>query len=171
MSSTMHMHGGIGESIKRKEDNRFLRGKGNFLDDFVLPNMLQMAILRSPHAHARIKSIDTAAASAEPGVIAVVTGELMAQHKLAWMPTMSLLPSAPRSRSPLHFCLHAMPFHRWTFRYDRLTSLLQSLRHRAQARWRSRARCEAWRRPLVQFSPAWLSSLQSSPCRSSLEVA
>src|ERR1700694_1168945 len=89
MSSTMHMHGGIGESIKRKEDARFLRGKGNYLDDFVLPNMLQMAILRSPHAHARIKSIDTAAASAKPGVIAVVTGELMAQHKLAWMPTLS----------------------------------------------------------------------------------
>ena len=63
MSSTMHMHGGIGESIKRKEDARFLRGKGNYLDDFVLPNMLHMAILRSPHAHARIKSIDTAAAS------------------------------------------------------------------------------------------------------------
>ena len=89
MSSTMHMHGGIGESIKRKEDGRFLRGKGNYLDDFVLPNMMHMAILRSPYAHARIKSIDTAAASAKPGVIAVVTGELMAQHKLAWMPTMS----------------------------------------------------------------------------------
>ena len=89
MSSTMHMHGGIGESIKRKEDGRFLRGKGSYLDDFVLPNMLQMAILRSPYAHARIKSIDTSAASAKPGVIAVVTGELMAQHKLAWMPTLS----------------------------------------------------------------------------------
>src|SRR6202140_895253 len=89
MSSTMHMHGGTVESIKRKEDGRFLRGKGNFLDDIVLPNMLHMAILRSPYAHARIKSIDTAAASAKPGVIAGVTGELMAQHKLAWMPTLS----------------------------------------------------------------------------------
>jgi len=89
MSSTAHMHGGIGESIKRKEDGRFLRGKGNYLDDFVLPNMLHMAILRSPYAHARIKSIDTKAASARPGVVAVVTGELMAQHKLAWMPTLS----------------------------------------------------------------------------------
>ncbi len=89
MSSTMHMHGGIGESIKRKEDGRFLRGKGNYVDDFVLPGMLHMAILRSPHAHARIKSIDTSAAGAKPGVIAVVTGELMAQHKLAWMPTLS----------------------------------------------------------------------------------
>jgi carbon-monoxide dehydrogenase large subunit len=85
----MHMHGGIGESIKRKEDARFLHGKGNYLDDTILPGMLHMAILRSPHAHAKIKSIDTAAASAKPGVIAVVTGELMAQHKLAWMPTLS----------------------------------------------------------------------------------
>ena len=89
MSSTAHMHGGIGDPIKRKEDARFLRGQGRYLDDHVLPNMCHMAILRSPHAHARIKSIDTAAAGAKPGVIAVVTGELMAQHKLAWMPTMS----------------------------------------------------------------------------------
>jgi len=85
----VHMHGRIGESIKRKEDGRFLRGKGNYLDDMELPDMLHMAILRSPHAHATIKSIDTAAAGAMPGVVAVVTGELMAQHKLAWMPTMS----------------------------------------------------------------------------------
>src|SRR2546425_2635233 len=89
MATEVHMHGRIGESIKRKEDGRFLRGKGNYLDDIELPAMLHMVILRSPHAHARINSVDTAAASAMPGVIAVVTGELMAQHKLAWMPTLS----------------------------------------------------------------------------------
>ncbi len=89
MATETQMHGRIGESIKRKEDGRFLRGKGSYLDDFELPNMLHMAILRSPVAHARIKSIDTSAASAMAGVIAVVTGELMAQHKLAWMPTLS----------------------------------------------------------------------------------
>jgi len=89
MATEVHMHGRIGESIKRKEDGRFLRGKGNYLDDIELPGMLHMAILRSPHAHARIKSVDTAAASAMPGVVAVVTGDLMAQHKLAWMPTLS----------------------------------------------------------------------------------
>ena len=89
MSTTMHQHGGIGESIKRKEDGRFLRGKGNYIDDLALPGMLHMAILRSPHAHARIKSVDTGAAANMPGVVAVVTGELMAQHKLAWMPTLS----------------------------------------------------------------------------------
>src|SRR5437870_10347831 len=89
MATEVHMHGRIGESIKRKEDGRFLRGKGNYLDDIELPAMLHMVILRSPHAHARINSVDAAAASAMPGVIAVVTGELMAQHKLAWMPTLS----------------------------------------------------------------------------------
>jgi carbon-monoxide dehydrogenase large subunit len=89
MATETHMHGRIGESIKRKEDGRFLRGKGNYIDDMQLPGMLHMAILRSPHAHARIKSVDTSAAGTMPGVIAVVTGELMAQHKLAWMPTMS----------------------------------------------------------------------------------
>jgi carbon-monoxide dehydrogenase large subunit len=89
MSVDVQPHGGIGESIKRKEDGRFLRGRGNYLDDFVLPGMLHMAILRSPHAHALIRSVDTSAASAVPGVVAVVTGELMAQHKLAWMPTLS----------------------------------------------------------------------------------
>src|SRR5215471_1913346 len=89
MSVEVKPHGGIGESIKRKEDGRFLVGRGNYLDDVSLPGMLHMVFLRSPHAHARIRSIDTSAAGAADGVIAVVTGELMAQHKLAWMPTMS----------------------------------------------------------------------------------
>jgi carbon-monoxide dehydrogenase large subunit len=80
---------GIGHSVKRKEDDRLIRGKGNFIDDIKLPGMLHMAILRSPFAHATIKGVDTSRAGALPGVIAVVTGELMAQHNLAWMPTMS----------------------------------------------------------------------------------
>ena len=80
---------GIGHSVKRKEDDRFIRGKGNYVDDVKLPNMLHMAILRSPLAHAKIRSIDTSRASALPGVVAVVTGDLMAQHNLAWMPTLS----------------------------------------------------------------------------------
>ncbi|MBA2273338.1 MAG: carbon-monoxide dehydrogenase large subunit [Actinobacteria bacterium] len=79
----------VGRSVKRKEDDRFVRGGGNYLDDIRLPNMLHMAILRSPFAHARIEAIDTSAAEAVGGVVAVVTGELLAQHKLAWMPTLS----------------------------------------------------------------------------------
>src|ERR1700674_1602226 len=88
-TETHHIHGRIGQSIKRIEDARFLRGKGNYLDDFVLPGMLHMAILRSPHAHARIKSIDATAASAMPGVIAGGKGDLVAQPKLAWNPPKS----------------------------------------------------------------------------------
>jgi carbon-monoxide dehydrogenase large subunit len=80
---------GVGHSVKRKEDDRFIRGKGTYVDDVVLPGMLHMAILRSPLAHATLTSIDTSRAAALPGVVAVVTGELMAQHNLAWMPTMS----------------------------------------------------------------------------------
>jgi len=64
--------GGVGESIKRKEDAKFLQGRGQYVDDLVLPGMLHMAILRSPYAHARIRGVDTAAASAVPGVVAVV---------------------------------------------------------------------------------------------------
>ena len=79
----------LGKSVKRKEDDRFIAGRGNYIEDVQLPAMLHMAILRSPYAHAKILSIDTTAAMAVPGVVAVVTGELLAQHKLAWMPTLS----------------------------------------------------------------------------------
>ncbi len=81
--------GGMGASRRRVEDNRFIRGKGNYIDDVVLPAMLHMEILRSPVAHARIKSIDTSAAWEVPGVRLVLTGETMAARNLAWMPTLS----------------------------------------------------------------------------------
>jgi len=81
--------GGLGASRKRVEDNRFIRGKGNYVDDVVLPGMLHMEILRSPLAHARIKSIDVSAAWQIPGVRLVLTGETMAARNLAWMPTLS----------------------------------------------------------------------------------
>ena len=72
----------IGKSRKRVEDNRFIRGKGNYTDDIVLPGMLHMEILRSPLAHARIKSIDTSRAWQIPGVHLVLTGEMMATRNL-----------------------------------------------------------------------------------------
>ena len=81
--------GGMGASRRRVEDNRFIRGKGNYVDDIVLPGMLHMEILRSPVAHARIKSIDVSAAWDVPGVRMVLTGEMMAARNLAWMPTLS----------------------------------------------------------------------------------
>src|SRR3970040_608851 len=81
--------GGLGHSRKRVEDARFIEGRGNYVDDIVLPGMLHMAIHRSPLAHARIVSIDTSEASAVEGVVAVVTGELLAGYNLTWMPTLS----------------------------------------------------------------------------------
>ena len=80
--------GGMGHSLKRKEDPRFIRGQGNYVDDVVLPGMLYMDIVRSPFAHAKIKKIDTAAALKVPGVLAVITGETLAGFKLHWMPTL-----------------------------------------------------------------------------------
>jgi carbon-monoxide dehydrogenase large subunit len=76
-------------SLPRKEDARFIRGKGIFVDDIALPGMLHGAVLRSPLPHARIRSIDTAAAEAHPRVEAVITGETLAARGLAWMPTLS----------------------------------------------------------------------------------
>jgi aerobic carbon-monoxide dehydrogenase large subunit len=79
---------GFGRML-RKEDARFLRGKGNYVDDVRLPGMLHGAMLRSPYAHARIVSIDTSAAEAHPKVRAVITGAVLETLKLAWMPTLS----------------------------------------------------------------------------------
>ncbi|HEX2357069.1 MAG TPA: aerobic carbon-monoxide dehydrogenase large subunit, partial [Micromonosporaceae bacterium] len=73
----------------RKEDARFIRGRGTYVDDVQLPGMLHGAILRSPLAHARILSIDTSAAEAHPKVKAVITGETLKGLNLAWMPTLS----------------------------------------------------------------------------------
>ncbi len=81
--------GGLGHSRKRVEDARFIEGRGNYVDDIELPGMLHMAIHRAPMAHAKILSIDTSEAEAVEGVVAVVTGELLAQYDLAWMPTLS----------------------------------------------------------------------------------
>src|SRR6478735_4949308 len=73
----------------RKEDPRFLRGRGQYLDDITLPGMLHGAILRSPYAHARIVSIDTSQAEAHPKVRAVITGALLETLNLAWIPSLS----------------------------------------------------------------------------------
>src|SRR5262245_35567497 len=80
--------GGMGHSIKRKEDPRFIRGQGHYVDDIQLPGMLYLDIVRSPYAHARIKSINTERALKVPGVLAVITGETLAQYNLHWMPTL-----------------------------------------------------------------------------------
>jgi aerobic carbon-monoxide dehydrogenase large subunit len=79
---------GFGHSVRRKEDPRFIRGQGNYIDDIKLPGMLYMDIVRSPYAHATIKSIDSSEALKAPGVVAVITGKDLEAAGLAWMPTL-----------------------------------------------------------------------------------
>jgi carbon-monoxide dehydrogenase large subunit len=75
--------------LQRKEDPRFVRGRGRYVDDIVLPGMLHGAILRAPVAHARLVSIDTSEALAHPKVLAVITGADLEGLNLAWAPTLS----------------------------------------------------------------------------------
>ena len=82
----MNAHTGIGASILRKEDRRFITGKGNYVADIKRPNMTAGVFLRSPHAHAIIKSIDTRAAAALPGVVAIFTGANLAADKVGGLP-------------------------------------------------------------------------------------
>ncbi len=85
---------GIGQAVRREEDPRLLKGKGRYVDDFRLPGEVRGFILRSPHAHARITSIDVAAARSAPGVLAVLTGEDVKQRGLG-----TLRPTMPRKKA------------------------------------------------------------------------
>ena len=80
---------GLGCSRKRVEDARFTQGKGNYVDDIKLPGMLFGDFVRTPYAHARIKSIDAEAAKALPGVLAVLTADDLKPLNLHWMPTLA----------------------------------------------------------------------------------
>ena len=80
---------GLGCKRKRVEDVRFTQGKGNFVDDMKLPGMLFGDFVRSPHAHARIKSINIKKAMKVPGVLAVLTSTELKGVNLAWMPTLA----------------------------------------------------------------------------------
>ncbi len=81
--------GGMGHSVKRKEDPRFIRGQGEYIDDVNLPGQLWMDIVRSPYAHATIKGIDATEALKIPGVLAVITGADLEKAGLHWMPTLA----------------------------------------------------------------------------------
>ena len=94
---------GMGESRKRKEDPRFIQGKGNYVDDIKLPNMVYMDIVRSQYAHARIKKIDKSKALAVPGVLAVLTADDLKPLKLHWMPTLAGDVQAVLADEKVHF--------------------------------------------------------------------
>ncbi|GAB3480015.1 aerobic carbon-monoxide dehydrogenase large subunit [Polaromonas eurypsychrophila] len=94
---------GMGESRLRKEDARFIQGKGNYVDDIKLPNMVFMDIVRSPLAHARIKRINKEEALKIPGVLAVLTAEDLKPLKLHWMPTLAGDVQAVLADEKVHF--------------------------------------------------------------------
>src|SRR5580704_14866540 len=75
----------IGRSVPRPNLARLTQGRGHYVTDVVLPRMVHVAFVRSPHAHARIKNIDTAAAKQAPGVVAVVTGAELARIITPWV--------------------------------------------------------------------------------------
>jgi aerobic carbon-monoxide dehydrogenase large subunit len=79
---------GMGHSMKRKEDARFIQGKGHYVDDVKLEGMLYMDIHRSPYAYAKIKKINIEKAMKVPGVLAVITGRDLEKYNLHWMPTL-----------------------------------------------------------------------------------
>ena len=83
---------GIGQSIPRSEDPRFLRGEGSYVDDVTVAHQARGFVLRSPHAHARITAIDSSAAERSPGVIAVLTGADYAADGLGNVPCISITP-------------------------------------------------------------------------------
>jgi carbon-monoxide dehydrogenase large subunit len=94
---------GMGDSRLRKEDARFIQGKGNYVDDIKMPNMVFMDIVRSPLAHARIKAIHKEEALKIPGVIAVLTAEDLKPLKLHWMPTLAGDVAAVLADEKVHF--------------------------------------------------------------------
>jgi carbon-monoxide dehydrogenase large subunit len=110
MSAEVQSHHGLGEPYKRKEDARFIRGQGNYVDDVQLPGMLYGAMVRCPYAHALIKNIDTSAALQVPGVLAVVTGKDLDAAGLAWMPTLSGDTEAVLALDRVHFQMQEVAF-------------------------------------------------------------
>src|SRR5437899_7156152 len=116
MATEVHAHG-LGESYKRKEDARFIRGQGNYVDDVQLPGMLYGDIVRSPYAHALIKNIDISEALKVPGVLAVITGKDLDAAGLAWMRTLSADREAVLALDRVHFQMQEVAFVVATNRY------------------------------------------------------
>ena len=112
---------GIGQAVRRVEDQRFVTGHGRYIDDINLPGQAYGALVLSPHAHARIKRVDTAKAKAAPGVLAVLTGADAAADKLGSL-TAHLMPEDVGNRHALvNLYLHGFNTPH-IYEYDSLTS-------------------------------------------------
>src|SRR5215469_13012507 len=90
---------GIGQPVRRVEDRRFITGRGRYLDDISRSRQAYAFMLRSPHAHARIRAVDTVAAMSAPGVLAVYTGEDLARDGLGTIPCLSAVTNRDGSPS------------------------------------------------------------------------
>ena len=91
----MSHDGWVGAAIPVKEDARLVAGRGRFIDDLGRPRLLHAAMLRSPHAHARIVAVDTSAATALPGVLGALTGADAARLSGALRPLIPTNPAVP----------------------------------------------------------------------------
>src|SRR5256884_8864085 len=116
MATEVHAHG-LGESYKRKEDARFIRGQGNYVDDVQLPGMLYGDMVRRPYAHALIKNVDISEALKVPGVVAVITGKDLDAAGLAWMPTFPADTEAVLAVDRVHYQMQEVAFVVATSRY------------------------------------------------------
>ena len=90
---------GIGQPVRRVEDQRFITGRGTYLDDINRPRQAYAFMLRSPYAHARVRAVDTDVAVAVPGVLGVLTGEDLARDGLGTIPCLSAVTNRDQSPS------------------------------------------------------------------------
>jgi carbon-monoxide dehydrogenase large subunit len=112
----------VGQSVRRVEDHRILTGRGRYVDDVRLPHMLHAAFVRSPFAHAGVEGIDTSAASAAPGVVAVFTGEDVRAHAITSM-------MAGLAKWPV---FHPMATDKVRFAGDPVAMVVAESRHQAE---------------------------------------
>ena len=138
MNASAKAAGGIGEPVRRKEDFRLLTGRGRYHDDFSLPGEAHAVLLRSPYAHARIRAIDSAAARAMPGVLAVLTGADYAADGLGPIPHAPSLMRAPdltprlRDRAPVVTPHYPLPQERVRFAGEPMAIVVAETREAAK---------------------------------------
>src|SRR4029077_11702950 len=90
----------LGSAIRRREDPRLVTGQAKYTDDFALPGMVYMSVVRSPYAHARIRRIDTKKAAAMPGVLGVYTGQQMKDAGFGSIPCAWVVPGSDTKTPP-----------------------------------------------------------------------
>ena len=138
MKASAKAAGGIGEPVRRKEDFRLLTGRGRYHDDFSLPGEAYAALVRSPHAHARIVSIDAGAARGMPGVLAILTGADYAEDGLGPIPHGAGLMRPPdlaprlRGRAPVTTPHYPMPRERVRFAGEPVAMVVAETRDEAK---------------------------------------